>query len=61
MIISKPHKKIMEFLKKKGFKIEVKKVLLRKDGVKYIIIPKHSKLNVGDLIKLIKIKKEDEE
>jgi len=27
MIISKPHKKIMEFLKKKGFKIEVKKVL----------------------------------
>jgi len=41
--------------------IEVKKVLLRKDGVKYIIIPKHSKLNVGDLIKLIKIKKEDEE
>jgi len=41
--------------------MEVKKVLLRNDGVKYIIIPKHSELVAGDLIKLIKIKKEDED
>jgi len=41
--------------------MEVKKVLVRKDGVKYIIVPKNSKLNVGDLIKLIKIEKEDED
>ena len=40
--------------------MEVKKVLVRKDGVKYIIIPKRSELNAGDLIKLIKITKEDE-
>ena len=41
--------------------MEVKKVLVRSDGVKYIIIPKHSDLNAGDLIKMIKIEKEDED
>jgi len=41
--------------------MEVKKVLVRKDGVKYIIVPKNSKLNTGDLIKLIKIEKEEDE
>ena len=41
--------------------MEVKKVLVRSDGVKYIIIPKHSELDVGDLIKMIKIEKEDED
>jgi hypothetical protein len=40
--------------------MEVKKVLIRKDGVKYIIIPKNSQLNAGDLVKLIKVEKEDE-
>jgi len=39
--------------------MEVKKVLVRKDGVKYIIIPKNSEIDAGDLIKLIKITKED--
>ena len=39
--------------------MEVKKVLLRKDGVKYIIVPRNSQLNAGDLIKLIKMEKED--
>ena len=41
--------------------MEVKKVLVRKDGVKYIIVPKNSDLKAGDIIKLIKIKKEDED
>ena len=41
--------------------MEIKKVLLRRDGVKYVIIPKHSNLNAGDLIKLIKIEKEEYE
>jgi hypothetical protein len=40
--------------------MEVKKILIRKDGVKYIIVPKNSPLNAGDLIKMIKIEKEDE-
>jgi len=40
--------------------MEVKKVLIRNDGVKYIIIPKSSKWDAGDLIKMIKITKEDE-
>jgi len=40
--------------------MEVKKVLVRSDGVKYIIIPKHSELGAGDLIKMIKLEKEDE-
>ena len=41
--------------------MEVKKILLRTDGVKYIIVPKNSDLKAGDLIKLIKIEKEDED
>ena len=30
--------------------MEIKKVLIRKDGIKYCIIPKNSKINGGDLI-----------
>lgn len=30
--------------------MEVKKVLGRKDGVKMIIVPKHSKIKKGDLV-----------
>jgi hypothetical protein len=42
-----------------GEKMEVKKVLIRSDGVKYIIIPKKSDLNAGDYVQLIKVKKEE--
>lgn len=30
--------------------MEIKKVLIRKDGIKYIIIPKQSSINAGDLV-----------
>jgi len=30
--------------------MEVKKVLIRSDGVKYLIIPKNSKIKEGDLV-----------
>lgn len=30
--------------------MEIKKVLLRKDGIKYLIIPKQSKIKGGDLV-----------
>lgn len=30
--------------------MEIKKVLVRKDGIKYCIIPKYSKINAGDLV-----------
>lgn len=30
--------------------MEIKKVLLRKDGIKYVIIPKNSKIKSGDTI-----------
>lgn len=30
--------------------MEIKKVLLRTDGIKYIIIPKKSEIKAGDLI-----------
>ena len=37
----------------------IKKVLVRTDGIKYIVIPKDSKLNLGDYVMITKIKKED--
>jgi hypothetical protein len=30
--------------------IEIKKILIRKDGIKYLIVPKNSKLKAGELI-----------
>jgi hypothetical protein len=30
--------------------LEIKKVLIRSDGIKYLIIPKKSKINAGDLV-----------
>jgi virulence-associated protein VagC len=39
--------------------MEVKKVLIRKDGVKYIIVPKNSQLKAGDLVKLIRMEGRD--
>ena len=40
--------------------MEVKKVLIRTDGVKYIIVPKHSTFKAGDLIKLTKIEEKED-
>lgn len=39
--------------------MEIKKVLLRVDGVKYIIIPRNSDLKKGDCVKIIKMEEED--
>jgi hypothetical protein len=39
--------------------MEVTKVLERKDGIKYVIIPKKSDLNKGDCIAIIKLNEED--
>lgn len=39
--------------------MEIKRVLIRSDGVKYIIIPKKSNLQVGDYVRLIKLTEED--
>lgn len=30
--------------------MEIKKVLIRKDGIKYVIIPKNSKIKEGDTV-----------
>ena len=34
--------------------MEIKKILIRKDGVKMVIIPKHSDLNAGDYVTIKK-------
>ena len=39
--------------------MEVKKVLQRTDGIKYIIIPKNSDLNKGDLVLITKMEEKD--
>ncbi len=39
--------------------IEIKKVLVRKDGIKYVIVPKASKIKGGDLVLIRKVKKEE--
>lgn len=38
---------------------EIKKVLVRKDGIKYLIIPKLSNLNVGDYVAITKVNMEE--
>ena len=38
---------------------EIKKVLLRKDGIKYIIIPKDSDLNSGEYVMISKLKNQE--
>lgn len=35
--------------------MEIKKVLLRKDGIKYIIIPKNSEIKDGDFVSINKV------
>lgn len=39
--------------------MEIRKVLIRKDGIKYIIIPKKSTLKAGDFVRVIKLEEED--
>jgi hypothetical protein len=34
----------------------IKRVLIRTDGIKYVVIPKASKLNSGDYVVITKIK-----
>jgi hypothetical protein len=41
--------------------MEVKKILQRPDGTKYVIIPKDSDIQKGDYVKLIKLKPEESE
>ena len=40
--------------------MEIKKVLLRKDGIKYLIIPKNSDLKKDDLVMINKIDEKEE-
>lgn len=37
----------------------VKKILVRKDGVKYIVIPKDCNLNSGDYVMISKVNKKE--
>lgn len=39
--------------------MDYKKVLSRKDGVKYIIIPKNSEIKAGDTVKIILVKEDN--
>jgi len=38
--------------------MEIKKVLLRTDGIKYIVIPKDSNIKEGDYVKITKIEED---
>lgn len=40
--------------------MEIKKVKLRKDGTKTIIVPKHSDIQEGDYVKIIKIEEDSQ-
>lgn len=40
--------------------MEIRKVLGRKDGIKMIIVPKHSDINVGDYVKIIKVNQKED-
>lgn len=46
-------------MKVKESEMEVRKILIRTDGIKYIIIPKKSELKAGDFVKVIKLEEED--
>lgn len=39
--------------------MEIRKILLRTDGIKYLVIPKRSELNAGDFVMLIKINEKE--
>lgn len=40
--------------------MEIKRLKQRKDGTKYIIVPKSAKMEAGDYVKIIKIKEEED-
>jgi hypothetical protein len=39
-------------------KLDIRKVLQRKDGVKMVIVPKESEISKGDYVRIIKLKEE---
>jgi hypothetical protein len=39
--------------------VEIRKVLIRNDGIKYVIIPKKSDLSAGDYVRIIKLEEEN--
>lgn len=39
--------------------MEVKKVLVRRDGVKMVFIPKKSDIDEGDYVKIVKINEQE--
>jgi hypothetical protein len=49
---------LIKEVKKMKQEEEIRKVLLRKDGVKMAIIPKKSKIDGGDYVRIIKVDKE---
>ena len=41
--------------------MEVTRIKERTDGIKYCLVPKNSSLTKGDLVKIIKLREEDED
>ena len=41
--------------------MEIKKVKVRKDGIKFVLLPKKSEFEAGDLVMISKIEKEANE
>jgi len=39
--------------------MEIRKILLRTDGIKYLIIPKNSDLKKGDFVMITKLNEKD--
>jgi hypothetical protein len=48
-------------MKVKESEMEIRKVLIRTDGIKYIIIPKKSNLKAGDFVKVIKLEENEDD
>jgi len=40
--------------------MEIRKVLERKDGIKMVIIPKHSDIKKGDYVQIIKLRRKED-
>lgn len=39
--------------------MEIRKVLKRTDGIKYLVVPKNSQINAGDFVMLIKVNEKE--
>lgn len=39
--------------------MEIKRVLIRKDGIKMVIVPKDSKIEAGDYVQIIKLEEKN--